>query len=515
MKEFIALLVILFLYISFSSISVKQNFGKGIFGERVNNDIDGVCHMPQITPWIDFLPRRFFNFFTGSEQCDFTHKPFSTLKNTILTIDCDEDAFYTINANFTSRDKFMEYHEGEPIETSDLRRLWNEVKFQNIRRKYTEPVSITEGEYILVECGKLQDYHMQNVYNSEIEEEAKSKLPSGKQYNVIVVLIDSTSRAHFLRRLPKSTKVIESLDERNGGNFNVFQHFRYHALSFATPGNVRPLIAGMNSKELRSKKPQASEYFMWKPYKENGYVNMYIHNLCQDNFKNYFYENSTHIYMDYDVVLPFCHYEYADSSGMYSNFRGGPYSIERRCINEKYVHRYTFEYMSQFMENYKKVPKFVFTHLIEAHESSGSVISTIDEDFSVFIEETLEKNPDTFFVITADHGLKVGPYSLSPQGKVENQNPVLFTILPKSFIADHPEVKPALQHNEQALSTHFDLHRTIMHFRDYPKLEEPDYSGYKYNTSAKSLFEEISYSRTCEEAGVLDELPCLCTGRIL
>lgn len=76
-------------------------------------------------------------------------------------------------------------------------------------------------------------------------------------------------------------------------------------------------------------------------------------------------------------------------SGMYSNFRGGPYSIERRCINEKYVHSYTFEYMNEFMENYVESPKFVFTHMIEAHESSGSVLSTVDGEFALFVENTM------------------------------------------------------------------------------------------------------------------------------
>jgi hypothetical protein len=77
-------------------------------------------------------------------------------------------------------------------------------------------------------------------------------------------------------------------------------------------------------------------------------------------------------------------------SGMYSNFRGGPYSIERRCINERYVHSYTFDYMKEFMDNYEHSPKFIFTHMIEAHESSGSVLTTVDKDFSKFVTKTLK-----------------------------------------------------------------------------------------------------------------------------
>lgn len=118
-------------------------------------------------------------------------------------------------------------------------------------------------------------------------------------------------------------------------------------------------------------------------------------------------------------------------------------------------------------------------------------------------------------MITADHGLKVGPYSLSPAGKVENQNPVLYTIFPKSFIEEHPELRENLKHNEQALATHFDLHRTILQFRDFPTLEEPDYSNFTYSRAARTLFEKIPYSRTCEDAGMSDDKPCLCTGRIL
>jgi hypothetical protein len=75
---------------------------------------------------------------------------------------------------------------------------------------------------------------------------------------------------------------------------------------------------------------------------------------------------------------------------MYSNFQGGPYSLEKRCISERYVHSYAFDYLNQYLENYKKVPKFAFTSLFEAHESSGAVISTVDNDFSKFISDLYE-----------------------------------------------------------------------------------------------------------------------------
>lgn len=50
--------------------------------------------------------------------------------------------------------------------------------------------------------------------------------------------------------------MLEQLDERNGGNFAVFQFLRYHAVSCCTGANIIPLFTGFRD-------PIAGMLFRW------------------------------------------------------------------------------------------------------------------------------------------------------------------------------------------------------------------------------------------------------------
>ena len=41
LREFAFMLFLLFVYFNFKSISVSQNYTKGLFGDRFDNDIEG------------------------------------------------------------------------------------------------------------------------------------------------------------------------------------------------------------------------------------------------------------------------------------------------------------------------------------------------------------------------------------------------------------------------------------------------------------------------------------------
>jgi hypothetical protein len=153
-------------------INAKGNFSKGIFGERLQS-IEG-CPMPQSFPFIDLLPRRHLNFFTGSESCEswFPPKKFSTLIDGVLTMECRDsrlslipllillDPRYIINPNFVNREPFIEWHQGERVDTSNLTRPWNELKYHDVHRNYEGPVKITEGEFIRAFCGDHEEYRI-------------------------------------------------------------------------------------------------------------------------------------------------------------------------------------------------------------------------------------------------------------------------------------------------------------------------------------------------------------------
>ena len=182
-----------------------------MLGQRLQFETEG-CTIPQITPFVELLPRRTFNFFTGSEQCaPDSWKPFSTLENGLLTINCDEEAYFIVNQDFLGeREKTLEFTNGEMLDITNLNRLRAGIAGKETEVKYSGPTIVTEGEYIRAVCGEKENYHLQNVVKPASLERAtkltKEQNTSDKP-NVVIVLIDSLSRAHFMRRLPKTIKV--------------------------------------------------------------------------------------------------------------------------------------------------------------------------------------------------------------------------------------------------------------------------------------------------------------------
>jgi len=119
-------------------------------------------------------------------------------------------------------------------------------------------------------------------------------------------------------------------------------------------------------------------------------------------------------------------------------------------------------------------------------------------------------------IIIADHGLHMGPYAVSPPGKVENVMPANFVVLPSSVSIKQPEIKKNLFANQQKLTTHYDMHKTLLHLLSYPKIEhgiEWEKYNFTYLSSAKSMLEPVPSDRTCETAAVPTKY-CRCFNRI-
>lgn len=71
---------------------------------------------------------------------------------------------------------------------------------------------------------------------------------------------------------------------------------------------------------------------------------------------------------------------------------------------------------------------------------------------------------ETVHVLVSDHGSHMGPfYEYSAAGQVEHRLPALFLLVPNSLLLRRPDVRAALEHNQHALVTPLDLHRTIKH----------------------------------------------------
>jgi hypothetical protein len=101
-------------------------------------------------------------------------------------------------------------------------------------------------------------------------------------------------------------------------------------------------------------------------------------------------------------------------------------------------------------------------------------------------------------VFMSDHGA----------GEVHNR-PFLHMLMPRTLIAQQPEIERTLFHNQLALVSAYDLHRTFHHFATFPERPPLLRSSLQFRPSYSLLETPIDLARTCEDARVpLDH--CFC-----
>ena len=111
---------------------------------------------------------------------------------------------------------------------------------------------------------------------------AKRKLEAKfpvKFENIYVIYLDAVSRNNFIRRLKKTTKVIEKIYYKNLKRekefkiYNTFQFFKYHSFNGHTQGNIFPLFYGIKRNTDRG-------ISIVKFLNKKGFITATSHNSC-------------------------------------------------------------------------------------------------------------------------------------------------------------------------------------------------------------------------------------------
>lgn len=157
-------------------------------------------------------------------------------------------------------------------------------------------------------------------------------------------------------------------------------------------------------------------------------------------------------------------------------------------------------------------------YLLEAHMSSMG--GFVKQEFDVPFVSELERMERegvlhrTLTFIAADHGLHFGPHLETHEGQTEHKLPAFYLIAPRWWLRERPGagslvpqipssnrlLADALRHNQRALITAFDIHRTLKHILTYPA-PAPEVN-YRLSRPALSLLERIPVTRTCDDAGI-------------
>jgi len=154
-------------------------------------------------------------------------------------------------------------------------------------------------------------------------------------------------------------------------------------------------------------------------------------------------------------------------------------------------------------------PVFAYLHLSELTHNELAMAGQYDRPVHSLLTSLAAQGAlnDTFFLLMADHGFQRGdnPFTLTPQGKVENNMPALVVVPPASLEQERPDMLAALRANAEGLTSHLDLYATL---RELLALGSPAPLEER-NLTGSSLLHPLP-PRRCAEAGVPPE-HCCCT----
>ena len=331
--------------------------------------------------------------------------------------------------------------------------------------------------------------------------------------NIYLIYFDAVSRRNFIRKLKKSSQLIEKIlysNERKGmrtNQFNSFQFFKYHNFNGHTQGNIFPLFYG---NEAHSNKGISIVKF----FNEKGYITAAAHNSCNREIFdwNKFKKKIKLSHYDHENVAMFCDPNYEDKKHIWSVSRG-KCSILRRCFYGRDSFDYNFEYILQFLEAYKKERKYFRITFGDGHEATTEVVKYIDNSLYLFIQKILKDYFDdkTAIIILSDHGAQIpGPFNVLFYDETifEKYLGLLIFIIPN----DNNDNLENLFYNQQQLITTYDIHDTLLDMINISKNEFKNMNIEK----GQSLFQKVNgKERNCQKyKGEITSDYCFCENYI-
>ena len=327
----------------------------------------------------------------------------------------------------------------------------------------------------------------ENIKKRELEPIAK---------NFIGIFIDSVSRAHMHRTMPKVVKWLERFYNNPEAESESYQFFRFHSYRAHTVENLKALYYGVDVDfDYNHPRLMNNPRHIRNEFKDQGYVLGGSYSHCSSEFYEYYAELSRVIPgdKDHEGQPLFCDPSYTDPKDYYSVFKGQN-SMFRRCLYGKDGAEYVFEYANKFWNEYKDLPKYLELLFVDAHESTGHVGRYMDDHLANYLDN-LEELEDTVIMLLSDHGLVLStlfyPETPNSDQYLEQLLPALYFLFPKKSLLEAQ--RKALKENENALLTNFDLHETL---NDIVASNKTSIAKVQYSYTVYSILQPIPQNRT-------------------
>ena len=346
-------------------------------------------------------------------------------------------------------------------------------------------------------------------------------------FNLNILVLDSVSRPHFYRSLPKTVNSLREIVHFSTYNATVLDFELLQSSAAYTFHNIRALMSG--KMDFHYSGGHGNETYgidvLFGKFKQLGYYTLLQEDSCwYDSWGSLFTDNT------YQGNMPRNKYEFANrwknfkdkvknyhiddfglshaSCEIFKRFNmTNQFNHPRKvCFRGKPFAEYFLDYVESIYDNLKPLGKksrlLTYTHLNTGHEVTGTRIRQIDERLSQYIEN-MARIKDTLTIVLSDHGPKTTKYSFQTmEGRAEKYDPFLFIIVPEKVAHTLGMEKiRALAQNQNRLITTLDLHNGLMSLGA---------TGITYKAEDRGIFGLISANRTCADLSIKPLAVCKC-----
>ncbi|XP_071034753.1 uncharacterized protein [Parasteatoda tepidariorum] len=351
-----------------------------------------------------------------------------------------------------------------------------------------------EHDFFHIKCSSQDGKHWKNLMAGIAKDKAAVKRakaakppPNWMNLNVFMFGLDSMSRLHFMRKLPKTYKYLTEVLKAS-----VLKG--YNIVGDGTPQAIIPILTGFAEPELPETRKRMSNAqhvnvypFAWKNFSANGYVTAYGEDGPSTGTFNYrlkgFKEPPTDhylrsFYLEVDKV-------WKDHA--------------KFCLGDKPRHVIMTQWLKTFYDTYTEVPKFGFVFHSELSHDDYNLVQHADGDLEYFLKGLQSSGilNSSLLIVFTDHGNRFSAIRETQQGKQEERLPFFSITVPSWVEKQYPKMVKNLKINENRLVTPFDIYSTLMTILDPDIPEEGDISS-----RSISVFSEIPQERTCSMANI-------------
>lgn len=320
----------------------------------------------------------------------------------------------------------------------------------------------------------------------------RAKNPQLKRPNVLLLMIDSLSRPHFFRKMPKTAEYLEIFfNEKNQKQkMKGYQFFRFHSLRQHHMANL--LALRYDDREFWEAIHHWERFE--NNFKDEGYITATASAKCEideldisRNYKSKKYADRRPL--DYEFFAASCDPNATPSNQSYSYLKG-PFSEFRRCVYSKDSFQHQFDFTYNFWKTYQDQPKVQMVTLMDGHEFTGELPVYLDQYLPNFLEKMKNEGllENSLVFIMSDHGNNANLFFKgTTSGRNELANPFFALLMSQNNVERFDK---SAKVNQQRLISFHDVNRVLNELVGVKK----EYKGMNF------LLREVEESRTCGDA---------------